>query len=105
MTEPSGSWPDDIDEIDEAILAQLRDVHALLDAPPADLADQVMFAIAVAGLGAEIARIQGEQLVGSGARGSERTRTISFDAQSLTIMVTVSDIPDGRIRIDGWLAP
>lgn len=102
MTETSGVWPD---ETDETILAQLRDVHALLDTPPADLADRVLFAIAAAGLGAEIARIQGEQLVGSGARGAERIRTISFDAESLAIMVTVIDISDGRIRIDGWLAP
>jgi hypothetical protein len=102
VTEVSGVWPD---EIDEAILAQLRDVHALLDGPPADLDDQVLFAIAAAGLGAEIARIEDEQLVGSGARGTERTRTVSFDADSLTIMVTITDVPDDRIRIDGWLAP
>ena len=102
MTERSGGWPD---ETDETILAHLRDVHVLLDAPPADLADRVLFTIAVAGFGAEIARIQDEQLVGSGARGTERTRTISFDAGSLTIMVTAVDMPDGRIRIDGWLAP
>ena len=102
MTEISGVWPD---ETDEAILAQLRDVHALLDGPPVDLDDQVLFAIAAAGLGAEIARFQDEQLVGSGARGTERSRTVGFDADSLTIMVTVIDVPDDRIRIDGWLAP
>jgi hypothetical protein len=102
VTETNGIWPD---ETDETILAQLRDVHALVDPPPADLNDQVLFAIAAAGLGAEIALIQDEALVGSGARGTERTRTISFDADSLTIMVTVIDVSDGRIRIDGWLAP
>lgn len=102
MTEPGGAWPDDTDE---AILRQVRDVHALLDPPPADLDDQVLFAIAAAGLGAEIARVQDEVLVGSGPRGTERTRTISFDADSLTIMVTVADVPGGRFRIDGWLAP
>ncbi len=102
MTEPSGMWPD---ETDEAILGQMRDVHALLDPPPTDLDDRVLFAIAAASLGAEIARIPEEELVGSGPRGAARTRTISFDADSLTIMVTVVDVPDGRIRIDGWLAP
>ena len=102
MTETSGIWPD---ETDETILAQLREVHEVLDAPPADLTDRVLFTIAVAGLDAEIARMQDEQMVGSGARGTERTRTISFDADSLTIMITATDIPDGRVRIDGWLAP
>lgn len=102
MTEVSRTWPD---EWDEAILAQLREVHALVDAPPADLADRALFAVAAAGLSAEIARIQGEQLVGSGARGTERTRTINFEAESLTIMVTVTDASPDRVRIDGWLAP
>jgi hypothetical protein len=99
VTETSGVWPD---ETDEMILAQVREVHEELDAPPADLTDRVLFTIAVAGLDAEIARRQDEQLVGSGARGTERTRTISFDADSLTIMVTAADMPDGRVRIDGW---
>lgn len=102
MTETSGVWPD---ETDETILAQLREVHEVLDAPPADLTDRVLFTIDVAGLDAEIARLQDEQLVGSGARGTERTRTISFDADSLTIMITAADTPDGRVRVDGWLAP
>ena len=64
-----------------------------------------MFAIALDGLDAEVARL-GEQLaVGSGARGSERTRTITFDADSRTVMITIADRPDGLVRIDGWLAP
>ena len=102
MTEVNGIWPD---EWDDAIIAQLREVHALVDAPPDDLADRALFALAVAGLGAEVARMQGEQLVGSGARGTERTRTVNFEADSLTILVTVSDALPGRVRIDGWLAP
>ncbi|NUT32136.1 MAG: carboxypeptidase regulatory-like domain-containing protein [Hamadaea sp.] len=107
--EPPGAWPD---EIDAAVLDGLRDLHDLLDPPPADLTDRVLFALAVADLGdwdraldAEIARIQADQLVGSGARSGERTRTISFDAPSLAVMVTVVDLPDGRLRLDGWLAP
>jgi hypothetical protein len=102
VTEPDSTWPD---ETDDTILGQVRDVHALLDPPPPDLDDRVLFAIAAASLGAEIARIQDEELLGSGPRDTEHARTISFDADSLTIMVTVVDVPDDRIRIDGWLAP
>jgi hypothetical protein len=102
MSEMTGAWPD---ETDAAILRQLKDLHTTIDAPPADLTDRVLFAIAMAGLNAEVARLQADQLVGSGARGTERTRTVSFDADSLTIMVTVVETPDGRIRVDGWLAP
>jgi len=102
MSEPTGTWPD---ELDEEILAGLRRLHTGLDAPPPGMAEQMLFSMAVAELDAEVARLQEDQLVGSGARATERTRTISFDAASLTIMVTVVELPDGRVRLDGWLAP
>jgi len=44
-------------------------------------------------------------LVGSGARGAERLRTITFESESRTIIITVAGTPDGRVRVDGWLAP
>ncbi len=100
-----------LDDADQAILDRLAAVHALLDPPPADLDERVSFAIALDGLDAEVARL-GEQLaVGSGARGSERAggseraRTITFDADSRAVMITIADRPDGLVRIDGWLAP
>jgi len=44
-------------------------------------------------------------LVGSGARGTERTRTITFDSTNLTIMVSIVEMTDDQVRLDGWLAP
>jgi hypothetical protein len=94
-----------LDDDDQAVLDRLAEVCALLDPPPADLDERVSFAIALAGVDAEVARL-GEQLaVGSGARGSERTRTITFDADSRAVMITVADQADGLVRVDGWLAP
>jgi hypothetical protein len=52
-----------------------------------------------------VARLSERLTVGSGARGSERTRTITFDADSRAVMITVTDRADGLVRIDGWLAP
>ncbi|MBB5872620.1 hypothetical protein F4553_006054 [Allocatelliglobosispora scoriae] len=100
MSEPEG-----FDDLDGRILDGVRDLHDLLDPPPPDLADRVLFAMALANLDAEVARLQEDQLIGSGARGTERTRTISFDAETLTIMVTLVEMPDGLLRIDGWLGP
>ena len=39
------------------------------------------------------------------ARGAEQSRTITFDSDSLTIMIRIDSNKDGTVRIDGWLAP
>ena len=94
-----------LDDDDQAVLDLLAAVYALLDPPPADLDARVSFAIELAGADAEVARLSEQLAVGSGARGSERTRTITFDADSRAVMITVTDRADGLVRIDGWLAP
>jgi hypothetical protein len=110
MTAPHVGW----DEVDQAILDQLRTVHMRLDPPPTDLDDRVRFAIALDTVDAEVAHLQDDLVVGSGARrldgmgGSDnvdRARTLTFDADSRTVMVSIVDLPDGRVRLDGWLAP
>jgi hypothetical protein len=94
-----------LDEIDAAILDQIQAAHTRADPPPADLDDRVRFAIALETMDVEVARLQEDLLVGSGARSRERIRTITFDARSLTILVSIVDLPDGLVRLDGWLAP
>src|SRR5215831_1276494 len=102
MTDPA-DMP--LDDVDQAVLDRLAAVHALLDPPPADLDERVSFAIALDALDAEVARLSEQLTVGSGARSSERTHTITFDAASRAVMITVVGRPDGLVRIDGWLAP
>lgn len=94
-----------LDGEDLALLERLAAIHGLLDPPPVDLDERVRFAIALDDVDVEVARLTGEALVGSGARASERTRTITFDADSRTVMITIVDRPDGLVRLDGWLAP
>jgi hypothetical protein len=94
-----------LDDEDQAVMARVAALHALLDPPPADLDERVRFAVALEDVEMEVARLGADLLVGSGARSSERTRTITFDAASRTVMVTVADRPDNLVRIDGWLAP
>jgi hypothetical protein len=90
-----------LDEVDRAILAGL----GRFDPPPADLDDRVLFALALDDLEAQVARLAAEEFTGSGARAGERTRTITFDADSRTVMITVVDRPGDLVRLDGWLAP
>ena len=98
----AAQWPDDIDR---AILSQLRDTYVLTDPPPSELEERVRFAIALENIDVEVARLQEDLLIGSGARGEDRTRTITFDCDRLTIMITIVDVGDDRVRLDGWLAP
>jgi hypothetical protein len=102
MTDPADR---PLDDGDQAILDRLAAVHAMLDPPPADLDERVLFAIALDSLDAEVARYRDQEIIGSGARGSERTHTITFDADSRAVMITIVARPDSLVRIDGWLAP
>lgn len=94
-----------LDDGDQAVLDRLASVYAQVDPPPDDLDARVLFAVALAGVEAEVARLSEQSMVGSGARGSERTRTITFDADSRAVMITMTDQADGLVRLDGWLAP
>jgi hypothetical protein len=94
---------DPLDSFDREILDRI----ARLDPPPPSLDERVLFALALDNLDAQVARLTESSFIGSGARaaGSERTRTITFDAESRTVMITVVERPDNLVRIDGWLAP
>jgi len=102
MTDPADP---PLDDEDQAILDRLARVDTLLDPPPADLDERVSFAIALDSLDAEVARHTEQITVGSGARSIERTQTITFDADSRAVMITIVDQADGLLRVDGWLAP
>jgi hypothetical protein len=102
MSEPADG---PLDAVDEAILAELAAAYAEADPPPSDLDLRVRFALAVGGLNAEVARLSGDLLAGSGTRAGGQPQTVAFEAASLSVMVTVVERPDGRRRLDGWLAP
>ncbi len=94
-----------LDETDLAILAQLRAMHAELDPPPPTLTEQVIFALELVDVDADIARLQDEALIGSGARGASRSRTLTFEAHGISLLVSITELGDDRVRIDGWLVP
>jgi len=91
--------------MDDPLDREILDRIARFDPPPADLDERVLFALSLGNLPAELARLAAEEFTGSGARAGERTRTITFDADSRTVMITVVERPDNLVRIDGWLAP
>lgn len=102
MTEPGDER---LDELDGQILEQVKSLYEVLDPPPSDLDDRVRFAISLERADVEIARLSTEILIGSGARVGEGSHTSTYDAESRTIMITIGETRDGRVRVDGWLAP
>ncbi|HEY7263882.1 MAG TPA: hypothetical protein VH589_20670 [Trebonia sp.] len=104
-SEPASHEP--MDDLDFAILDGIRELFDRADPMPADLPERIRFSLAMRDLEAEVARLTAaeEQQHLVGARGAERSRTITFDSDSLTIMIRIDSNRDGTVRIDGWLAP
>jgi hypothetical protein len=92
---------------DRGLWRRLRDMWAAVDPVPEDLADRVLFRLHLEDIEFELMCLA-EPLAPSGARGGvapETTTTLTFTAESLTVMVTVSEAGPDRRRIDGWIAP
>ena len=98
-----------LDEVDVSTLRELRAAYDLLDPVPADLVSRVQFALALDEVYDEVARITRVPQDALAVRGDQplgtRTETLTFSAERLTAMVTVSRVGAGRLRMDGWLAP
>lgn len=98
-----------VDALESTILEWVQDWYATSDPVPRDLLARVDFAMDLLGPEDEIALLQADQFEAAGVRGSEarsaeHSRTVTFDSESLTIVIQAS--PSGEtVRVDGWLAP
>jgi hypothetical protein len=100
---PSADGP--LDDFDRGLLDDIRDLFQAADPMPADLPGRVLFSLSLRDLETEVARLADEDLSAAGVRGAEQSRTITFDSESLTIMIRIDANKDGTVRVDGWLAP
>jgi hypothetical protein len=94
-----------LDDVDDRILAELGALHEIVDPPPADLDERARFALRAGDLDFEISRLYELSAEGAGARDEGTTRTVTFESDTLTIMVAVSDLGGDRRRLEGWAAP
>ena len=98
-----------LDDVDAATLEQVRALYDAADPVPVDLVERVRFSLALDEMFDEVARMTRVPLDAMGVRGDQaagtRTETLTFSADQLTAMVTVSRVGPGRLRLDGWLAP
>ena len=101
---PSADAP--LDDLDLALLDDIREMFQAADPMPADLPERIRFLLALRDLEIEVARLAAsEELLVRAVRGAEQSRTITFDSDSLTIMIRIDANGDGTVRVDGWLAP
>jgi hypothetical protein len=93
-----------LDELDARILAGIADILGSADPVPAGLADDVKFALTVQALHAEVAELQRVGAETALARSEyTRTQTMTFSAEALSVMVTLSPIDADEVRVDGWV--
>ncbi|WP_392543988.1 carboxypeptidase regulatory-like domain-containing protein [Oryzobacter telluris] len=93
-----------LDALDERILAGIADVLRSADPVPAGLADDIKFALTVQAMHAEVAELQRVGAESALARSEyTRTQTLTFSAEALSVMVTLSPIDADEVRVDGWV--
>lgn len=102
---------DDVTALESTILDLVQDVYAAGDPVPRDLLARIDFAMDLLGPQDEVALLQTDLIDAVGVRGAEpvvrsaeHSRTVTFDSESMTIIIQAS--PSGEtVRVDGWLAP
>lgn len=95
---------EELDDVDERILADIAGLYAELDPVPGGLVDRIRFGITLDALHAEIAELERGALVGARSEDATTAQTITFTSASLSLVITVSTTSAERARLDGWLA-
>ncbi|MFC4120653.1 hypothetical protein [Nonomuraea zeae] len=90
---------------DQRLIDDMADVYRRIDPVPATLVERLQFALALESPEFEILRPHEDSGLAAGVRGGEDSRTITFDSEILTIMISVSARDEHAVRVDGWLAP
>jgi len=112
MTTPTPDWErlatEPLDDVDDANLARIAAFYAESDPVPPHLTDELIFAISLEAMHAELATLVEQDLAMATARSAVQpteVKTLTFSSDSLTTMVTISLSGPDRLRIDGWAAP
>lgn len=102
-----------LDATDLVLLDGLDRVLRQVDPVPDGLVERSLFALTLEGLRAEVMELRRLDTPALAVRGtsdalegeSVEAQTITFTADSITVMITLSVAPSGGVRIDGWSAP
>ncbi|MGL5866640.1 MAG: hypothetical protein ACRCYX_12380 [Dermatophilaceae bacterium] len=104
MTASSDPALEPLDDVDAQVLRATAALFDDIDPVPAGLVDDIKFALTVQALQAEVAELQragaNEYLVRS---EYTQTPTLTFSAESVSAMVTLTASSADTVRIDGWV--
>ena len=90
---------------DSVELGGIRRLYCSADPVPPQLYDRVRFALDLADAEHELALICAELGPALAVRGTEKTRTVTFESELITITITITAGDGGLSRFDGWLSP
>lgn len=97
-----------LDPVDHAVLTDLARIVELVDPVPPGLVERSLFALTLEGLQVELMelrRLEMPELAVRGPGDPVEARTITFSADHVTVMITLSTTESRGVRIDGWVAP
>ena len=93
-----------LDDFDRTILDTVAEVFRAADPVPAGLTEDIKFALTVQAMHAEVAELQRVGAESALARSEyTHTQTLTFSAEALSVMVTMSPIDADEVRVDGWV--
>ena len=92
-----------MDALDAELLEGIAALYDAVDPPPSSLDGDVLFALSLEALDAEIATLTEEGMPALRSAETEATNTVTFTSSALQLMVRTSEEEDGSLRIDGWV--
>ncbi len=93
-----------LDDVDRTILDTVAEVFRAADPVPAGLTEDIKFALTVQAMHAEVAELQRVGAETALARSEyTHTQTLTFSAETISVMVTMSPIDADEVRVDGWV--
>ncbi|MEE1620956.1 hypothetical protein ACQ3I4_08500 [Zafaria sp. Z1313] len=92
-----------LDAVDAALLQDIARLYDAADPPPASLDDDVVFAVSLAAVDAEIATLLDGAHLALRAGEASPTDTVTFTSSALQLMLRTAEDDAGALRIDGWV--
>jgi len=93
-----------LDDVDRKILETVAEVFRATDPVPGGLTEDIKFALTVQAMHAEVAELQRVGAETALARSEyTHTQTLTFSAETISVMVTMSPIDADEVRVDGWV--